>query len=180
MNRRHLLIYIDEYLAGTLNPGDRELIERYLDENPDERKYVEDESRLKGLLQEIETPDPGEAYWTDLDRRIERESERETLSRAITEPRREPVNLGAIARYVAPLAAALILFLGSVTYTELPTYTNIQTAAIDDSGDSRSDRNIDYYAQYSLEYGMIGSTVLGPPGSFGRKMLIMGVFSGSN
>jgi len=180
MSRRHLLIYLDDYLAGTLDPSDRETIERFLEENPDERRFVEDERRLMELLKEIETPDPGDAYWTDLDRRIESATEVEDMQEMIAAPRPTPVNIGALAKYLAPLAAVLLLFLGSVTFSDMPTHPGIQVASVNDSGVSQSGRNKDYYAQYSLESGIMGSTVLGPPGSFGRKLLILGVISGSN
>ncbi len=180
MSRRHLLIYIDDYLAGTLNPTDREIIERYLKANPDERRFVEEERRLKDLLKDIETPDPGDTYWAGLDRRIETATEPEIAVEPRWETPPRPVNIREVVKYLAPLAAALILFFGSVTFSEMPLHPGMQVASVNNSGVSESGRNKDYYAQYSLESGLMGSTVLGPPGSFGRKLLILGVISGSN
>ncbi len=180
MSRRHLMIYLDDYINGDLDPENRAIIEQYLEGNPQERVFVEREKSLRSYLSELATPDPGENYWKDLNKRIDEKVRQEAEIVYIKETRKVVPELAIVAKYLAPLAAALILFIGSLSFVDMQIFPMTEIASQDYSEELNSDRNREYYAKYSLEFELIGSTVLGPPGSVGRKMVIFEIIGGSN
>lgn len=177
MGRQHLLIHIDDFLAGTLNPGDRDRIEKYLEANPPEQAFVDRERELKNYLSGMTTPDPGENYWNELESSILKRTE--AVPELKAKAGAPPITVAEISRYLVPLAAVLLLFVGSIAFSGLPALPQEQIAATG-SGDPGFDRNTYYHEKFALNFELIGSTVLGPPGTLGRKLVLMEIIDGNN
>jgi len=178
MSRQHFITYLFDYLSGDIGLDDRAKIEAYLKDNPEDRQLLEQEKALSNILSEIETPNPGDSYWEDISGNILDRIQPDNPAPSISE-RQSSINISTITGYLVPLAASLILFIGSLSFTEFSEPQDQQFAYLDASTETDIDRNNDYYEQMSLELEMIGSTVLGPPGSFGRKLAIFQAVGGT-
>ena len=171
---RQYEIYFDNYITGSLNAEQKNHLERHLEICPDCRVALEEEKELLTLLKSSSTPEPGETYWAGLESSILSKTIDKEIIPSDQQGFQEKTLVSSIRRYLIPLAASFILFIGSISVS-IGTPTDKSTA-------TSKGEEYQLYASGVVSDGkelnpeLFASIMTGPPGSFGRNLALIGSF----
>ena len=166
-------IYLfDDYLFDRLDPETAAALEEHLRSCPACREAFENEKTLLELCQADKTPEPGDDYWSDLEKVImARTAERiePTGVESDTMPRsRSRVFLN----YLVPLAASLALLAGSLADMGLkPRGTAVSDLSLlgAETGVPAAET---LCLKVQIKSHLLGSVIMSPPGSAGRGIKV--------
>ena len=152
-------------------------LREYLARDPDCREEFDLSIRLKELLTHSDTPEPGDEYFTELQRLIlARTVETEPSTPALATGEREPSKRDirvSFVRSMLTLAASVCLFVAAVYYGATNTTAVDQTATPDDSRATSLVQVVNDDVDLGLTIDgrdrlTAGVMLLGPPGLLGR------------
>lgn len=114
MNCEDIKKYLGDFIAGELAAKQKADIEDHLTHCEKCRKEQEFEEGWVKLLHFDEIPDPGENFWNSLEGNILSRVEDTRADESAEFEDTESHNLVAISKYLIPLAASIILFIGAI------------------------------------------------------------------
>jgi len=118
MSCRHIQTHLDEFRKNRLSPGEKEIWIRHFEECSECRQALNQENELVELLGKLKTPMPDEAYWDQLENSILARTVGRDESIVRIEKTEKVSYINLISRYLIPLAATIILLLGSFMYAD--------------------------------------------------------------
>jgi hypothetical protein len=163
----------DDYLFERLDPETTAALEEHLRSCPVCRDAFEDEKALVRLIQADRTPEPGNEYWSSLEKMI--------LAR--TADRIEPTEVDShtmprgrsrvFLNYLVPLAASLALLAGSLADLGLkPRGTAVSDLSVLGAETGTVPTPEDLCLSVQIKSHLLGSVIMSPPGSAGRGIKV--------
>jgi len=172
MTCHHFLTHIDAFLDGSLAPDEMAAWRHHRDECPSCRREAEEIRELRERLKGARAPDPGESYWNTLEQGIlARTIEKDVVVRSQSVPNDRGTRFPFGSVFI-PLAATLVLLLGSLTFTPVLRDTE-PSAGIDKNG-------VAVAVNETAEAELMAFVFAGPPGSLVPRIIFYDHPAGSN
>jgi len=169
MTCRQTQDHLDDYLRGTLDFEQTDVIKKHLEVCSECRGILERENALIDILKSVGTPDPGEIYWDRLDNSIFARTILDENTGEITDKPKSNNPVYVISRYLIPLAASILLLLGSLYYSNFKSDSVYLAAQSGDSAENFSGPD----RQSDIESYLFVTIVSTTPGSLGKQLALL-------
>ncbi|HHI03418.1 MAG: hypothetical protein DRP51_08650 [Candidatus Zixiibacteriota bacterium] len=176
---RHVQSYLDDYILSQIDKELADKIDNHLKECLDCQKRLEGNKQLFTVLKSLPTPDPGDYYWQQMEDSILAATVGENRQNSKLPEQAKTGPIGLMQRYLIPLTATFLLFLGSLYFAN-PVQNPILSgvSAIDSSSSYIMAEKSEEISDRSDSH-IFTAIVASAPGSLGRYLIFADINGGT-
>ena len=179
MSCRQVQSHLDDYILNQIDKKLFDQINNHLKDCNDCQKLLETNRQLILSLQTIETPDPGDYYWQQIEKSILTKTVgvNKTNAELSTPVKIEPINI--INRYLIPLAASFILLFGAIMLSNSIQNRTLFSSQITDGSSPYILAENSAVLSEKSDSQIFTAIVAAAPGSLGRHLIFTNISGGS-